>query len=267
MPTQAERGGGYPASVGEERWQGRIGRVRSVIRQVEECAHQLFRAGLHSHANTTQDWWPSSGDAVVDRLAAAAMSAPPGPWAESIAVALSAQAPFTQLAPSDDLDPFMSMPGRGHRVTLTWLVHGLFSSAAVRAAIEGVNDVETFVELVLENLDELGSAILKGRCVTQAWAGYANIEIPAELNVTTPWGVLRTPPDVEAYPYAGLDLPQPTSAILIWDQETEVRFSRESAPDLPEDTQSERAWFARAYLLPLGFALATSTLGTTVSQP
>lgn len=161
------------------------------------------------------------------------------------------------LAPKEgELDPMLMYSGGGARMSTTDLITGLLSSALQKMYFLRLpKDEGTFVRTVLEGFEELRRAARGERIRAHSLIGIGRIILLEGTQVSTPWGVVRPAPPVNAEQLLPPFGQPQTRCILAESRLLPVRFDR--APSPQRFDPSEAIQTPSRILFPLSCALAS----------
>lgn len=145
------------------------------------------------------------------------------------------------LAQEDDRTPMLMTVNGGSRITPDSVLSDLLASAWLQILLLGLrNDETTFVKLVVQNYEELKNAMkgekVKGYDVT----GISGVSLSEGVQVSTPWGTLRSAPKVEEQnlPYLPFRRPE-TTCTLVDEVELSVQIDLAAQPEPNFDADAE----------------------------
>ena len=165
---------------------------------------------------------------------------------------------FRLISPREgELDPMILHPGGGIRAPGSEIIYSLFSTAFRHMFFWGLPDEESvYIRTVLEGFEELRKALRGEPVRSYEINGLANIRVPTNSQLNTPWGTIKPAPSVDPhffFPRIG----QPsTQALLIEPKLVPLVFDRSPSPDVQFQPPSEHD-LRSSYLLPLSCALAS----------
>lgn len=159
------------------------------------------------------------------------------------------------LPSSGSFDPELLYPGGSIRQPFSQFVVSLLVSAAQRFYFfQQESTLDSFVEAVVENYEDL---LRRGRgepIRAYNLVGYTGVDLPSESSVATPWGILRAAPKNFR---VGLQFNR-TTAVLTAPCTMKLKISREEyAVQLASDGAVSPNITGARQLLPLAFALAS----------
>lgn len=146
------------------------------------------------------------------------------------------------MAQEDDRTPMLLTVSGGSRITPDSVLSDLLASAWLQILLLGLrNDEATFVKLVVQNYEELKNAMkgekVKGFNVT----GISGVSLSENMQISTPWGTLRSAPKVEEQnlPYFSFHRPK-TTCTLVDEVELSVQIDLAAQPEPNFDVDAER---------------------------
>jgi hypothetical protein len=115
-----------------------------------------------------------------------------------------------------------------------------------------------FARLVIEGFSELRRAARHEPVSGTAFFGFSGLSLSEDVQVATPWGVLRAAPPVTD-PRSGFHPFRPTTTMVLSERRLlTVQFSRAAEPEFPEfDNEVRKADETAMQLFPLAWALAS----------
>jgi len=156
-----------------------------------------------------------------------------------------------------ELDPMVLWPRGGARMSPSAFITGILSSAFLQMFyLQLPEDEPTFARLVLEGFQELKRAAGGELIRAQAITGIARATLPRDVQISTPWGIIRAAPVVSPEQISGPFAQPTTTCILAETRQVRVKFDRESSPQFSPD-QSDAEPYLYTILLPLACALAS----------
>lgn len=158
-------------------------------------------------------------------------------------------------------DLFFSSATGGSRVQFETVPYGLVGSALRLMYFRSAEATEgALASLVIENYEELKRALLGEEVRTYEVFGLTGLELPDGLQISTPWGIVKSAPETSQAEQVDMALrgnPQ-TTAVLLRPRLIRFEVTREGSPEA-NNFDEEFADQRRIYeLLPLAFALATN---------
>jgi hypothetical protein len=165
---------------------------------------------------------------------------------------------FGLISPREgELDPMIFHHSGGFRMPGREIIYSLFSNAFRHMFFFGLpNEESVFIRTVLEGFEELRKAVRGEPVRGYEIKGLAQVTVPPNSQLNTPWGIIRPTPAVDGgivFPRIG----QPnTRALLIETKLVPLVFDRSQSPEAkfqPPTEHDQRSW----YLLPLACALAS----------
>lgn len=165
---------------------------------------------------------------------------------------------FNLISPREgELDPMIYHPGGGVRVPVTEIIYSLFSTSFRLMYFLGLaNEESVYIRTVLEGFEELRKAVRGELVKSYEVKGLAQISLPPNSHLSTPWGNIRPIQPVAGHfilPRIG----QPnTSALLIESKQVPFVFDRSPSPNVTLTPPTEHD-LRSAFLFPLSCALAS----------
>lgn len=237
----------------------------NVLTALTELAVSVFRG--RADANNVADAWFDTvliSDAVLreaQRESLRLLGRQP-PVNDVVTLAFSEPELAGLATRAGEPDPMLLHPGGGSRMSPTYFVIGLLSSAFLEMYFLRLpTDEGTFVRAVLEGFEELRRAARGERIRAHAITGIARATLPEGTQVSTPWGVVRPAPPSPSVPTQTVfpSMRQPrTTCVLAEPRLLPVRFDRAPSPQQSFDPSEAAAALNRpTVLFPLACALAS----------
>ena len=146
------------------------------------------------------------------------------------------------LVEEDGRTPMLLTVTGGRRVTPESVLSDVFASAWLQIMLLGFrNDETTYVKLVVENYEELMKGMRGEKVKEFNVTGISGISLSKGLQVSTPWGTLRSVPDVENTTLRQLISQRPTTTCTLVDERyVSVQMDASEDPEGNFDSTVER---------------------------
>lgn len=238
---------------------------KNPLTMITAVASSVFRASSNAQAGPGLEVMMYSDPVLAKASVAANRFSRDTPDLQELAETILADPEFELISPREgELDPMIFHPGGGMRMPGRELIYSLFSTAFRHMFFLGLPDEESvYIRTVLEGFEELRKAVRGEPVRSYEVKGLAQITIPANSHLSTPWGTIRPAPSVEGH-FVFPRLGQPnTRALLIEPKLVPLVFDRSPSPDVMMQPPSDHD-LRSSYLLPLSCALASKDHMTPV---